>query len=69
MKIRKDTLAVLKPHGGKEEIKAVTEVIKSGWWGKSWAKNLLKKLMNKFCLIKTPGPFFIWSNMKNFFYT
>ena len=34
MKIRKDFLPVLKPHGGKEEIEAITEVINSGWWGK-----------------------------------
>ena len=34
MKIRKDVLPVLKPHGGKEEIEAITEVINSGWWGK-----------------------------------
>ncbi len=43
MKIRKDTLAVLKPHGGKEEIKAVTEVIKSGWWGKGPKVEQLEK--------------------------
>ena len=34
MKLRKDFLPVLKPQGGKEEIKAVTEVINSGCWGK-----------------------------------
>jgi len=27
-------LPVLRPYGGKEEIKALTEVIESGWWGK-----------------------------------
>tara|TARA_R110002051_G_scaffold312119_1_gene387020 strand:+ start:5315 stop:6427 length:1113 start_codon:yes stop_codon:yes gene_type:complete len=27
-------LPVLRPQGGKEEIKALTEVIESGWWGK-----------------------------------
>ena len=34
MKIRKETLRVLGPSGGKEEIEAVREVIESGWWGK-----------------------------------
>ena len=34
MKIRKETLPVLKPHGGEEEVEALSKVIKSGWWGK-----------------------------------
>ena len=34
MKIRDEILPVLGPKGGKEEIKALTEVIESGWWGK-----------------------------------
>ena len=34
MKIRDDFLPVLRPVGGDEEIKAVAETIKSGWWGK-----------------------------------
>ena len=34
MKIRNKILPVLGPKGGKEEIKALTEVIESGWWGK-----------------------------------
>ena len=34
MEIRNDILPVLKPYGGKEEIDSLTEVIKSGWWGK-----------------------------------
>lgn len=34
MKIRKNMLPVLRPQGGQEEIKALTEVIESGWWGK-----------------------------------
>ena len=34
MKIRKETLPCLQPQGGDEEIAALTEVIKSGWWGK-----------------------------------
>ena len=34
MEIRKEILPVLKPAGGEEEIQAVAEVIRSGWWGK-----------------------------------
>ena len=34
MEIRKQVLPVLKPSGGEEEIQAISEVIKSGWWGK-----------------------------------
>jgi len=34
MKIRETMLPVLRPHGGKEEIEALTAVIESGWWGK-----------------------------------
>jgi len=34
MKIREKMLPVLQPKGGKEEIKALQEVIESGWWGK-----------------------------------
>ena len=34
MKIRKNMLPVLRPYGGDEEIKALSEVIESGWWGK-----------------------------------
>lgn len=34
MRIRKTILPALQPQGGKEEIDAVAEVIKSGWWGK-----------------------------------
>lgn len=33
MDIRKDTLPVLGPKGGEEEINALREVIESGWWG------------------------------------
>ena len=34
MEIRKNMLPVLRPFGGKEEIEALSKVIKSGWWGK-----------------------------------
>ena len=33
MDIRKDTLPVLGPKGGDEEVNALREVIESGWWG------------------------------------
>ncbi len=34
MKIRRNMLPVLRPLGGEEEIQALSETIKSGWWGK-----------------------------------
>ena len=34
MKIRDTMLPVLRPVGGEEEINAVAESIRSGWWGK-----------------------------------
>jgi len=34
MEIRKDMLPVLKPHGDEADVQAVTDVIRSGWWGK-----------------------------------
>ncbi len=34
MKIRENMLPVLGPQGGEEELKALQEVIESGWWGK-----------------------------------
>ena len=34
MEIRKNMLPVLRPYGGEEEVKALKEVIDSGWWGK-----------------------------------
>ena len=34
MKIRNHILPALQPQGGEEEIAAITEVIRSGWWGK-----------------------------------
>lgn len=33
MKIRKEVLKVLGPHGTEQDIEAVAEVIRSGWWG------------------------------------
>ena len=38
-------LPVLKPHGGDEEIEALSKVIKSGWWGKG---PLVKEFEEKF---------------------
>jgi len=38
-------LPVLKPHGGNEEIEALSKVIKSGWWGKG---PLVKEFEEKF---------------------
>ena len=34
MEIRKNMLPVLRPYGGEEDVKALKEVIDSGWWGK-----------------------------------
>jgi perosamine synthetase len=34
MKIRNEVLPALQPQGGDEEIAAISEVIRSGWWGK-----------------------------------
>lgn len=34
MKIRETMLPVLRPYGDADDIKAVTDVIESGWWGK-----------------------------------
>ena len=41
--IRNDFLPVLKPCGGNEEVNALAEVIKSGWWTKGKKVNELEK--------------------------
>ena len=45
MKIRDTMLPVLRPVGGEEEINAVAESIRSGWWGKGPKVAHLKKLL------------------------
>ena len=34
MKVRDNTLPVLKPHGDSSDVKAIEDVINSGWWGR-----------------------------------
>jgi dTDP-4-amino-4,6-dideoxygalactose transaminase len=44
MQIRKKTIPVLSPTGGKEEINAIAKTIRSGWWGRgSQVEELEKK--------------------------
>ena len=43
MQIRKKTIPVLSPAGGKEEINAIAKTIKSGWWGRGAQVEELEK--------------------------
>lgn len=43
MKIRNKTLPVLRPLGDDDDVKAIKEVIDSGWWGKGPKVELLEK--------------------------
>jgi len=43
MKIRNTTLPVLRPLGDDDDVKAIKEVIDSGWWGKGPKVELLEK--------------------------
>ncbi len=58
MKIRKKMLPVCSPSGGKEEIKAISKVIKSNWFGKGplvnqFEKEFAKKVGVKYALAVT----------------
>ena len=47
MQIRKKTIPVLSPAGGKEEISAIAKTINSGWWGRGpQVEELEKKFAN-----------------------
>tara|TARA_B110000977_G_C11083868_1_gene493860 strand:- start:1574 stop:2707 length:1134 start_codon:yes stop_codon:yes gene_type:complete len=52
MQIRKKTIPVLSPMGGKEEINAIAETIKSGWWGRGSQVEKLEKKFAKLVGVK-----------------
>lgn len=58
MNIRENTLPVLGPKGGKEEVEALREVIESGWWGKGpkvdeFEDRFAKKVGHKYAVAVT----------------
>lgn len=52
MKIRKRTIPVLSPVGGREEINAIAKTIKSGWWGRGPQVEELEKKFAKLVGVK-----------------